>query len=252
MTGKSGTKSDPAERKEKMTAYEDALKKQYEQQLQAGRDATEGSVRQAESALAQYAQQRENDARQAYVRMKQAEAELKGRLAESGINGGESETAQLRLKTQYGSEISALNAAYQSSAEQVRQQVNALRLQGQKQEAETRAEYYAKLAQISLQLQKAELAAKAQAAGTAAKAPAADAGKETMQEKIAQSKEKSAKKAAEKRRASVAAYVTVDGVRMTQQELEQRLESGAVEQDDRGNYRFSYQRYPYWRHMAAQ
>ena len=115
-----------------MTEYENLLKKQYEQQLQAGRNAVEGSVRQAEGALTQYAQQREDEARQAYVRMKQAETELKEQLAEGGINGGASETAQLKLKTQYGNEISALNAAYQKSADQVRQQVNALRLQGQK------------------------------------------------------------------------------------------------------------------------
>ena len=74
---------------------------------------------------------------------------------------------KLKLKTQYGNEISALNAAYQKSADQVRQQVNALRLQGQKQEAQVRADYYAKLAQMSLQLQRAEAAAKAQAAKTA-------------------------------------------------------------------------------------
>ncbi|MGI6260295.1 MAG: hypothetical protein ACOYJR_00450 [Acutalibacteraceae bacterium] len=241
-----------------MAAYEDALKKQYEQQLQANRNAVEGSVRQAESALAQYAQQRENGARQAYVRMKQAEAELKDRLAETGINGGASETAQLRLKTQYGSDISALNAAYQNSANQVRQQVNALRMQGQKQEAEVRADYYAKLAQMSLQLQQAEAAAKAQAAKAAVRrvstSVAASNGREkkSVQEQIAQSKKKSAKKAAAQKQQSVAAYVTVDGVKMTRQELEQRLESGSVEQDERGNYRFSYQRYPYWRHMTAQ
>lgn len=34
-----------------MTGYENLLKKQYEQQLQAGRNAVEGSVRQAEGAL---------------------------------------------------------------------------------------------------------------------------------------------------------------------------------------------------------
>ena len=55
----------PGGKEIKMTEYENSLKKQYEQQLQAGRNAVEGSVRQAEGALTQYAQQREDEARQA-------------------------------------------------------------------------------------------------------------------------------------------------------------------------------------------
>ena len=120
-----------------------------------------------------------------------------------------------------------------------------------------RADYYAKLAQMSLQLQRAEAAAKAQAAKTASgrvSISAASNGrkKKSVQEQVAQYKSNSAKRAAAQQRSSVTAYVTVDGVKMTRQELERRIESGSVEQDERGNYRFSYQRYPYWRHMTAQ
>ena len=83
-----------------MTEYENLLKKQYEQQLQAGRNAVEGSVRQAEGALTQYAQQREDEARQAYVRMKQAETELKEQLAE--VLGTLTEREQKVLRLRFG------------------------------------------------------------------------------------------------------------------------------------------------------
>ena len=248
-----------------MSTYEEALKKQYEQQLQANKKSIESSIKQAESALPQYAQQRENGARQADVRLKQGETELKDRLAEAGINGGESETSLLKLQTQYGNEISALNEAYQSSAAQVQQQVDALRLQGEKQDADTRADYYGKLAQLTLQLQQAEAEAKAQAeeaakaqakaaasqSKTTVKSSAAAKTKEEAQEKIAQKRQQAAQKLATKQQ-TAAAYVTVDGVKMTQQELELRLKSGSVVQDDRGNYTFSYQRYPYWRKMLTK
>ena len=62
-----------------------------------------------------------------------------------GVNGGESETSQLKLQTQYGNELSALDQTYQNSAAQVAQQVNTLQRQGEKQESDVKTDYYAKL-----------------------------------------------------------------------------------------------------------
>ncbi len=240
-----------------MTTYEQALKKQYEAQLQANRTSVESSVRQAESALPQYAQQRETGARQAYVRMRQGETALKTGLAQSGINGGETETSRLKLQTQYGNEISALNENYKTAADQVSQQVYTLRLQGQKQESDAQADYYAKLAELAVKLQEASAQAAAKAAvqssKTAKKETAAAATKQTLSEKISQKKAQSAQKAAAKSKTqNSGGYVLVDGVKLTPEELESRLESGSIVKTNRGGYAFAYQRYPYWRTMITK
>ena len=92
-----------------------------------------------------------------------------------------------------------------------------------------------------------------QSSKTAKKETAAAATKQTLSEKISQKKAQSAQKAAAKSKTqNSGGYVLVDGVKLTPEELESRLESGSIVKTNRGGYAFAYQRYPYWRTMITK
>ena len=110
--------------------YKNAVN-QYQQQAEQNR------ARQIEEA--QKTQQ--SNLRQAYVNRLQNEQRLRNNLAQQGIRGGATETANLRLANQYGAERSNANTAYTNSVNQINQNIDQ-NIRDYQSDMDSRAEEY--------------------------------------------------------------------------------------------------------------
>jgi len=87
---------------------------QYKQQAEQQRATQLGEAqKQQQSAL-----------KQAYITKLQNQKRLNENLAQQGIRGGASETANIKLANQYGSERAAANANYSNSVNQINQNID--------------------------------------------------------------------------------------------------------------------------------
>ena len=78
---------------------------------------------------------------QAYINRLQNERKLKNNLAQQGIRGGASETAQIRLANQYGAERANANTNYSNSVNQINQNIDQ-NIRDYQSDMDSRAEEY--------------------------------------------------------------------------------------------------------------
>lgn len=110
----SSTVTDTSERDaylESLKAQLDAQTAAYDQLLAYNRQMYEAQQKQA-------AQQREDNARRAYIAKEMALKNLPGQLAREGINGGLAESSYVRLNNRYNSSLADADNAYSDAVNQ--------------------------------------------------------------------------------------------------------------------------------------
>jgi hypothetical protein len=109
--------------------YDDSYRKRIENQVGAAYDAQKTAYNaQAEkdraTQLGEAQKNQQSALKQAYITRLQNQQRLNQNLAQSGIRGGMTETANLNLANQYGQARAAANSDYTNSVNQINQSID--------------------------------------------------------------------------------------------------------------------------------
>lgn len=91
---------------------------------QAIKDYTAQAEKQRATQLGEAKKTQESALKQAYIQRVQNQNALEDSLARSGIRGGATETANLRLQNQYGTAVGAANTDYSNSVNSINQAID--------------------------------------------------------------------------------------------------------------------------------
>ena len=146
------------------SAYRKALQEQYDEKENERRTELENTVQEGEREKEILAAEREQGARQAYVREQRGLHEVSARAAEAGENGGREENNRRRIRSAYEWEMANLRNVYGAEANAIDARLNAEREETMAGIAKDRAEYLAKLSKLAAEEKAAAEAAAAKAA----------------------------------------------------------------------------------------
>ncbi len=131
--------------------YLDALEEQYDDQADIFEKQVKEAVYELESQKDDLKQQYEDGASQAYVQNMLSQKNLEQLLAAQGLNGGASESAMVRLESEYGNNLNELLKLYNQSINQLDRDIASVRNNGEISLAQNAAQYKQALANAMLQ-----------------------------------------------------------------------------------------------------
>ena len=243
------------------TAYRNALKEQYDEKEEESRVELENVEQEGERKIAQLVEEREEGAREAYVREQRELNDLSEKTADSGERGGRELVGKWKIHSAYEQEMEHLRDAYEEETEEISAKVEAKRASTDARMEKDRAEYLAKLSKLAAEEKAAaEAAAKVAAQKSAQKKPEKNStGKQESEEKENGLREEipiRVVKAGNKalvfvNGARVAnetvwdgsgrVMISVSGQKMTPEEAEQGVLNGTVQRYELENGRSFYQ-----------
>ena len=131
--------------------YLDALEEQYDDQADIFEKQVNNAVDELESQKGDLWQQYEDGASQAYVQNMLSKKNLNQQLASQGLNGGMTESSNIRLDAQYGNTLTELLKLYNQSVNQIDRDIASVRNNGEISLAQNAAQYKQVLANAMLQ-----------------------------------------------------------------------------------------------------
>ncbi|MBR5485163.1 MAG: hypothetical protein IKV41_01470 [Oscillospiraceae bacterium] len=138
--------------------YQDALKRQQEENARALQKQVDNAVDELESQKDVVAKQYEDSAAQAYVQNMLSKKNINQQLAAQGLNGGMTESALVKLDTQYGNNLNNLQDAYNQNINQIDRDIQTTKNNMDITLAQNAAQYEQNMANIALQQAQAQRA----------------------------------------------------------------------------------------------